>query len=383
MSPKEDDRVPRPKRWREHSEESNFFGQDRKSEKYARKLASAKDRSKYKKTDLRKQSKSKEIKSINEELERGRVLSIASQGIFVDVRGEIVTCTLRGVLKKDKTLAKNLIVVGDFVRFERTSAGEGLIEHIEPRRSLLSRAENLSRKKEQLIAANIDQVLITVSVALPALKPSLVDRYIIAAQKGDMEPIIVINKIDLLESEDEDKATLEQERALYGEMLKAYQIAGIPVISVSTKTGQGIDLLKEAMKDKVSVFSGQSGVGKSSLINTMTGHELRVGELVEKTQKGSHTTTTAHLIPLEFGGWCIDTPGIKSFGVWNLDKEEVEHHFPEIFTCGHQCRFPDCSHTGEEECAVIDAVEKGKISPLRYESYCALMQSISRDHFRR
>lgn len=313
---------------------------------------------------------------------RGRVLSIASQGIIVESEGEILTCTLRGSLKKDRTQFKNLVTVGDFVFFERSGTNDGLIVHVEPRRTVLSRAENLSRRKEQLIASNIDQVIITVSVVSPDLKPSLVDRYIIATQKGGMEPVIVVNKIDLLENA-EDSPEIEAEKELYQNFLKAYEAAGIPVISMSTKTGEGIDALKLVMKDKASVFSGQSGVGKSSLINAVSGKNLRVGGLVERTNKGTHTTTTAQLIPLEMGGWCIDTPGIKSFGVWDLDREVVEHYFPEIFDCGANCKFPDCSHLHEAGCAVVDAVEKGEISWMRYESYQTLRQSLSEGHFRR
>ncbi len=371
-----------PKHWLGCDVEADYFGDERKLSKQERKLASAKDRSKYKKTDQRKQVKQKEFDLEKEQLERGRVLSIASQGIIVDVNGETVSCILRGVLKKDKTQAKNLVTVGDFVLFERSPANEGLIVHVEPRHSALSRAENLSRHKVQLIAANIDQVIITTSLVLPELKPSLIDRYIIAAHKGGMEPLIVVNKIDLLETS-ENKELVLQEKESFEELLKAYPAVGVPVIPVSTLTGEGLDLLKQAMRDKASVFSGQSGVGKSSLINAITGHDLRIGEMVDKTKKGSHTTTTAQLLRLDFGGWCIDTPGIKSFGVWNLEKDEVEAYFPEIFECGRDCKYPDCSHMSEEGCAVVEAVESGKISFLRYESYATLMQSVSEDHFRR
>lgn len=371
------------KHWVGCNLEADYFGEDRKIGKADRKKASAKDRSKYKKTDQRKQSNQpKERPPETEGLERGRVLSIASQGIIVDVNGELVKCSLRGVLKKEKTQFKNLVTVGDFVLFER-NAGEGFIAYVEPRRSVLSRAENLSRRKEQLIAANIDQVMITVSVVSPVLKTPLIDRYIIATQKGGMEPILIVNKIDLLQSEDVDPIIRDIDAEIYKELLIAYQAAGIPVIAVSTVTGEGIDKLKAAMKDKASVFSGQSGVGKSSLINAVTGRDLRIGDIVGKTQKGSHTTTMAHLLPLDFGGWCIDTPGIKSFGVWDLDKEEVELYFPEIFDYGHKCRFPDCSHIREEGCAVITAVENEEISPLRYESYLSLMESVTEDHKRR
>lgn len=384
MNQREHDEEILPKRWISCPIEAEYFGDDRKSSKAERKLASAKDRSKYKKTDQRKQAKQqKDYKIEKELLERGRVLSIASQGIFVESQGETLLCTLRGVLKKDKTQSKNLVTVGDFVLFEKDASGEGLIAFVEPRRTILSRAENLSRKKEQLIAANIDQVIITVSVVSPALKPSLVDRYIIATQKGNMTPLVVVNKIDLLNDPAVEEATQEQQRELYRAFLEAYRSAGVPVISISAVTGEGVEELKQAMQGKASVFSGQSGVGKSSLINAVAGHSLRIGKIVDKTNKGTHTTTTAQLLPLDFGGWCIDTPGIKSFGIWDLEREEIEHYFPEIFTTGRRCRFPDCSHLSEEGCAVVKAVEEGNISPLRYESYQALIESHNQEHFRR
>ncbi len=374
----------RPKHWIGCEIENEYFGEERKADKLARKQASAKDRSKYKKTDQRKESNQpKDFKGNREDYVEGRVLSIASQGVIVDVNGEFLTCMLRGSLKKEKTQYKNLVTVGDIVLIEPGSPSEGSIVFVEPRKTVLSRAENLSRRKEQLIAANIDQVLITCSVVSPALKPSLIDRYIIAAQKGRMNPIIVINKIDLLQSKDVDPVFLEKEINTYQELLKAYQMANIPVISLSSVTGEGIDLLKRQMANQASVFSGQSGVGKSSLINEVTGQSLRIGGMVKKTNKGAHTTSTAQLLRLEFGGWCIDTPGIKSFGVWDLAKEELEQYFPEIFTRGRQCRFPDCSHLQEEGCAVISAVDNGEISHLRYESYISLMLNSDEGYMRR
>lgn len=375
------------RRWIGCPIEEEYFGDERKSGKQARKIAKAKDRSKYKKTDREKFQKSsdlhKNIKVTKENLLKGRVLSIASQGIIVDHEGVSYTCTLRGLLKKEKNQMKNLVTVGDFVLFEVSTGDEGLIAHVEPRHSILSRADNLSRRKEQLIAANIDQVLVTVSVVSPPLKPFLVDRYIIAASKGNMEPVILINKIDLLQDKTIDAVLLEQEKELYDEFLTAYQSAGIPVIPISATTGEGIAALKEVMKDKASVFSGQSGVGKSSLINAVTGHSLRVGKIVDKTQKGSHTTSTTNLLPLEFGGWCIDTPGIKSFGVWDLKKDDIEKYFAEIHHWGEQCRYPNCAHLHEQDCAVMHALEEGKISPLRYQSYQYLMMSVSQQHVRR
>ncbi len=356
----------------------------RKESRQDRKRAMAKDRSKYKKTDQKKLAaaadQQKNMKLDYENLLRGRVLTIVPQGILVEHEGEEYTCTLRGLLKKDKTQSKNLVTVGDLVLFEKVTGNEGIIANVEPRKSVLSRADNLDRRKNQMIAANVDQVLITTSVVNPPLKTSILDRYIIAAHMGGLEPIIVINKIDLLKSEDPE---IVLQKEMYDEALKAYAHAGVRVISISAETGEGMENLKEAMKDKVSVFSGQSGVGKTSLINELTGLDLRIGKTVDRTKKGSHTTSYSQLIPLEFGGWCVDTPGIRSFGVWDLDRKDIDDYFDEIQEASHECKYPDCTHTQEQGCAVMAAVEAGKISPLRYESYLMLVDSISQEHHRR
>jgi ribosome biogenesis GTPase len=377
----------RHKKWVACPLEDDYFGDERKVHRLERKMASKHDRSKYKKTDQDQQAKleAQRVPKFHENsFEKGRVISIVSQGNIVMSEGKEILCTLKGLLKKDRSQAKNLVTVGDFVLFERTSEGEGIIVHVEPRKTILSRADNLSRRKEQLIASNIDQVLITTSVLTPPLKPSLVDRYIIAAQKGGMEPIILINKVDLLEGLDasEDPLIL-QEKELFEDFVKGYRQIGLCVIPVSTITGEGVEALHQVMTDKSSVFSGQSGVGKSSLINTLLGSSIPTGQVVHRTKKGAHTTTTTRLIPLAFGGWCVDTPGIKSFGVWDLGKEELESYFAEIYETGHLCKYPNCSHLHEQDCAVKDAVEEGKISLLRYESYHDLLYSISQKHLRR
>lgn len=371
---------PRPKRWVGCSTEEAYFGDDRKHGKEDRKRASAKDRSKYKKTDQAK--KKQQIKSLKDAELRGRVLSITPQGTIVEYENKLYVCSLKGSLKKEKTEFKNLISVGDWVHFNVTTEKEGMIVHVEPRKTVFMRADQLSQRKAQLIASNIDQVLITISVVSPRLKPGLVDRYIIASQKGGMQPIIVVNKIDLLQKSS-DNPLIEDEKSLYEAFLEAYSTLDIPVVSISTLTGEGIEELKEIMKDKSSVFSGQSGVGKSSLLNKVAGFNLRVGDIVEKTKKGTHTTTTTNLLQLPFGGWCIDTPGIQSFGVWDLKKNEIEQYFSEIFACGTKCKYPDCSHHTEPGCAVREAVENQEISLIRYDSYLYLMDSVSREHLRR
>lgn len=367
--------------------EEEFYTSDRKESRNERKLASNKDRSKYKKTDQDQLKKRNALANTQnmDHLKLGRVLAISPEGITVSCEEKNYICSLKGSLKQDKNRIKNLVAVGDFVRFEEKGGNQGCIARIEERRSILSRADNLSRNKEQLIAVNIDQVLITASVVIPPLKPFLVDRYIIAAQKGNMEPVIIINKIDLLQSpiDEIDSEKLEQEKALYKDFIQTYQALGFKVIPISVDTGEGVEELKAAMHQKTSVFSGQSGVGKSSLINLITGTDLATGDVVQRTNKGSHTTTTTHLVPLEEGGFCIDTPGIKSFGVWELQVDEVASYFPEIIEASSQCRFPDCAHLNEPGCAVKAAAEENRISPLRFASYCALMASVSEEHRQR
>ncbi|NGX37705.1 MAG: putative ribosome biogenesis GTPase RsgA [Chlamydiae bacterium] len=348
-------------------QEEAFHGKEKKNYKKERKILSKKDRSQYKKTDLEKRKKPSP--PTGEHFKRGRVLAIMANGILVDFEDILYTCALRGILKKENLRIKNLIAVGDFVLFEPQEDLSGSIAYVEERHSILSRAEQISRRKEQLIAVNIDQVLITSSVVIPPLKPNLIDRYIIAALKGNMDPIIVINKIDLL-------VDSEKEKTFFDEVLTIYQALEIPLYPVSTLTGEGMEALKTAMQKKSSVFSGQSGTGKTSLINAITGSNLLTGEVISKTRKGSHTTTHTHLLPIEEEGFCVDTPGIKSFGMWDLKKEEVQHYFFEIADYATSCKFLNCSHMQEPDCAVQKALEDGEISRLRFDSYCALIASL-------
>ncbi len=363
MNSKYDDRL---------SYEEEFHTDKNKLSRKEKKRVTEGDRSKYKKTD-QDQLKKNLLIPLEEKGLKGRVLGILPDGTRVEHEGKIYLCGLKGSLKKEKSKSKNLIAVGDFVRFEIGQQESGVIIKVEPRRSILSRADNLHRRKEQLIAVNIDQVIITSSIHLPSLKPFLIDRYIIAAQKGNMDPVIVINKIDSLQDGTEEQAILL-------ECAAAYKALSIPFLLVSTFTGQGIKELKILMQNKSSVFSGQSGVGKSSLINAVTGLELKTGDMVYKTLKGSHTTTTTQLIPLLEGGFCIDTPGIKSFGIWELESSEIQHYFSEIAEASLKCKFPDCSHQTEGGCAVKEDVENERISPVRYASYCALIETTQTQH---
>lgn len=343
--------------------EEDFHSRDRKQFRKERKQAQQTDRSKYKKTDSESPSPQNPIQ---EGQCRGRVIAITGEGSWVDFENRKYLCSLKGFLKKEKTTSKNLIAVGDWVYFSPTSEKEGIISQVETRSSFLARTD-ISGKKEQLIAVNVDQIIISISIVEPTLKPSLVDRYLISAEKGNLHPVIVINKIDLLE-----QASTE-EKELFRQFLEAYEALGIPILSVSSRTRVGIDALRSLLQNKTSVFSGQSGVGKSSLLNACFGLKLKTGDLAQKTFKGSHTTTTAELLPLPEGGYCVDTPGIRSFGIWKLQKDEVIAHFKEFIPFSKKCKFPNCTHIQEPQCAVIKAHEKGKIHSLRYGSYQILL----------
>jgi len=343
----------------------------RKEQKIARKLASKKDRSKFKKSNLKKWEQKLQQETDNKLAKqsdwiRGRVIAILPEEIKVDTETETFCCTLGGVLKKEFSQSKTLIAVGDFVLIEPVSCR---IVSICERYSVLSRIDHLHKHKQQILATNVDQVLITLSACAPPLKPSLIDRYLIATFKGNMHPVIVINKVDLLEKGSEDDAYCHH-------VVQLYKDLGLSVVLVSAHTGEGIDDLKKAMQGKVSVFSGQSGVGKSSLINAMTGLSLVVGDM-RKIQKGMHTTTSTRLLPLSFGGWCVDTPGIRSFGIWELTQQDLDHYFPEILVLSQQCHYTDCSHTHEPHCHVRTALQAGELSSLRYESYIKLKKELS------
>jgi len=346
--------------------EEEFHKGHRKEERAERKLLSEKDRSKFKKSGHDK----KPSEATYSTLPIGIVLSITGEKIIIDVEGKEYFCSLKGSLKKEKGIYKNLITVGDFVRLNIENE-EGQIFYVEKRKSELTRVDKTGRKK-QLIAANIEQAFITMSVVVPPFKPNLVDRFLISAKKGNIYPIVIINKYDLLKANNSS----DDEKALSNNFLKDYSKLGYLIVCVSCKTMLGIDTIKELMIGKSSVFVGQSGVGKSSLINKTTEYNLKIGTVVHKTYKGAHTTTRAQLLPLKKGGFCIDTPGIKSFGLWDLKKEDVVDHFHEIKEIGNYCYYPNCTHIDEPNCAVKEACGEDKISSLRFESYISLMKEI-------
>ncbi len=342
-----------------------LFAPTKREMRLERKIQRRADVSKYKQSDQQK----KRPKEAPEGLLLGKVIYIRSQDVDIAAGDALYTCSLKGSFKLEKNLKKNLLVVGDEVFFDPVAR---LIHHIAPRKSVLCRQDHFHRLMQHMVAANVDQVLITVSVAEPALKLSIIDRYIIAAQKGNLSPIIVINKSDLAPS-------YPEESLLAQECLRIYPPLGIPTLIVSAHTGGNMEALSAILKDKVSVFSGQSGTGKTLLINRLTGLDLKIGS-IRAVGKGAHTTTAARLLPLPFGGWCVDTPGIRSFGIFQLEKSDLREGFPDLFE--GKCAFADCWHTGEQGCSIPHAIENRKLSPLRLASYHALLTSLDEERLR-
>lgn len=353
--------------------EEQFHSDDRKEAKKTRKKATAKDRSKYKKTD----------QPLSEEtpppLNKGEVLGIVMQVLpenssLVKVKEEVLLCPFKGSLRYEKTQERNILAVGDHVHVQITWGHGGLITYVHPRNSFLYRYENNSIKR-QLLACNIDQVFISVSVLMPRIKPHLIDRYIIAAKEGNLTPILLFNKIDLLTSPPPSlsQEEVKQAKSLYKELKALYQSLGILVLSISCETHKGFKELKAAMEGKVSVFSGQSGVGKTSIINHLLGSDFATKEVMTQSHKGAHTTTSSRLIEMGKETYSVDTPGIKSFGVGIIEAQKIHDYFEEIRYHAALCKFARCTHSHEPGCKVKEAVARGEISPLRYLSYCNLM----------
>jgi ribosome biogenesis GTPase len=293
----------------------------------------------------------------------GRVIRIHGlQSVVEAADGTLYRCAVRRLLKSLVTDERSVVTTGDRVWFRDAGNGEGMIERVEPRHGVLTRA---SRRREHVLVANVDQLVIVMSLVEPDLKPHLIDRYLATAQRGELAPILCLNKADLVEH-----ANLQPLIGFYSQL-------GIPTLLTSAKTGEGVDRLRELLKDRATVFSGQSGVGKSSLLNALQPDlALKVSTVSEVNQKGRHTTTTAELIKLEFGGWVVDTPGVRQLQLWDVIPEEVEGFFAEFRPFVALCAFPDCTHTHEKNCAVKRAVDRRQISMRRYHSYIGMFTGV-------
>ena len=304
----------------------------------------------------------------------GKGLVIRSTGSWYSVKtdlGDILDCRIKGKLRMKEVRTTNPVAVGDRVEFElqhdETSKDgvTGIISGVEPRKNyIIRKASNLS-KESQIIAANIDHAYIVVTVNYPITLPGFIDRYLISALAYRIPASLVFNKIDLYTEKDYEK--LE-------EYLNTYESIGYKCYQVSAEKNFNISSLFDDLKGQISLFSGLSGVGKSSILNRIDPTlELKTGLISDHHQQGKHTTTFAEMFEIKGGGYLIDTPGIRGFGVIDMEKTEISHYFPEMFGLLGQCRFFNCTHVHEPGCAVKSAWEKGEIPATRYESYLSLI----------
>jgi ribosome biogenesis GTPase len=299
-------------------------------------------------------------------LQTGTVLR-ARSGFYTILtdNGATIESHIRGRVKKDRQ-ASELAVIGDRVTIASMPDGTGMIEQVEPRRTKFSRRQPGPRGvwREDLLVANVDQVLVVFAVADPPPHVRLIDRFLVVAEVNEVNPVLVANKVDLV--------GVDGARATFGE----YERIGYAVHYVSAKAGIGIDGLRERLAGRVSVVTGPSGVGKSTLLNAVQpGLHLATGDVSEVLHKGRHTTVSAELIPVESaaGGWVADTPGLRELGLFEIPREEIAWGFPEMRPFLGSCAFNDCTHLHEPRCAVRAAVQRHDIADARYESYRRLV----------
>lgn len=301
---------------------------------------------------------------------------LKSTGIHYRVLGEsgaIYDCSIRGKLRTREFDITNPVAVGDNVIIETDKKNTaGLITEVEPRRNyILRKSSNLSRQA-QIIAANIDQVFLMITIKLPETPVEFIDRFLISAEAYRIPAKIIINKIDLYDQYDIEKMD-------YIESM--YTRIGYEVIKVSLRDKMNIEMLKEKLKDKINLVSGNSGVGKSTLLNELNSAlNLKTGEISDYHKQGKHITTFPEMHRMPFGGFVIDTPGIRGFGIVDMEKNEIYHFFPEIFKTSKDCRYNNCLHLDEPGCAVREAVKNGSIDYLRYRSYLNIMEGDDRKY---
>lgn len=296
-------------------------------------------------------------------------LVLRSAGKWYDVKaedGRKVLCQIRGKLRLRGFSTTNPLAAGDLVEFQPESDGTGTIVAVSDRRNyIIRKSVNLSREA-QIVAANLDQAILVVTLANPVTHTGFIDRFLVTAEAYGIPVLLVFHKSDQYEGESED--------VLEG-CMEVYRKIGYPCMRTSLVSGEGLGELAECLRDKVTLISGQSGTGKSSLVNHfIPGLDLRTQEVSGWSGKGQHTTTFAEMHPLPSGGYLVDTPGIKGFGLVDIPRDELGHYFREFFHLLPECRFANCSHTNEPGCAVIHALEEGAIAASRYESYLSMRE---------
>ena len=305
---------------------------------------------------------------------KGRVIkSTGSWYLLRNEAGEIFKARIRGKFRLENIRHTNPVSVGDFVEFEVDKDGLAVIHKIHERKNyIIRRSVNLS-KKSHIIASNIDKAFLVVTLDNPKTSFGFIDRFLVTAEAYQIPVMLVFNKMDSY-----DEKLLEEVN--YYKFI--YENIGYETLEVSARTGLNIEKLKLELKDITSLISGHSGVGKSTLMNVLHPQlNLKTSEVSDFNQKGQHTTTFAEMYEWPFGGFSIDTPGIKEFGLVEMEKEEIQQYFPEIFKLKSECKFDNCIHLNEPKCAVIEAVENGEIAPSRYESYTGFLDEVLNNSF--
>ena len=292
--------------------------------------------------------------------------------------GSTVDCKIKGNFRIKGIRSTNPVAVGDRVIVSSPSTGGGQegvwITEIEDRRNYIIRKSINLSKQSHILAANVDQALLVVTVVKPETSTTFIDRFLASAEAYCVPVILIFNKTDLLD---------EEERHYQDMMIQLYDTIGYECHAISAVTGDGVEPLKEKLEGKITLLSGNSGVGKSTLINRLAPHaNQRVADISEAHQTGTHTTTFSEMIPLTSNSWLIDTPGIKGFGTFDMEREELTSYFKEIFEFSKQCRFSDCTHTHEPGCAVLKAVEDHYIAQSRYQSYLSMLEDKDENKYR-
>jgi len=296
--------------------------------------------------------------------------STGSWYLVKDENGKFFQARIKGKFKIDDITSTNPIAVGDIVDIDPENELEDtvMVSVIHDRKNYINRRSPANKRLHHIIASNIDQSLLVATLREPRTSQGFIDRFLVACESFHVPAIVVLNKADLFR---------EKEKKQYGAWKEMYEEIGYRVLLTSTQTGEGIEELRELLKDKTTLMSGHSGVGKSTLINSLLPElELKTREVSGWSGKGMHTTTFAEMFDLPFGGSIIDTPGMREFGLVDIPKQELSHYFPEMRRVLHDCQFNNCLHTDEPDCAVKDAVEQEIISVDRYISYCTILESL-------
>lgn len=300
-------------------------------------------------------------------MKTGRIIQSTGKWYKVTCDGETVDSRLPGRFRLDKKEVTNPVAVGDYVDIEIGDDGTGLITTIHDRENYVPRQATHGRRGEQILVSNIDRAWVVQSIRQPKLNLGFVDRFLVTCEAYEVHAGIIINKMDLAKKNQKEMA--EEIRILYESL--GYKVA------LTSAEDDDVDELKDEIRGKTSVFIGPSGVGKTSLLNRIEpGLDLRVGEISSYSQKGKHTTTYAQLIPLSGDGYIVDTPGIREFGLVQIDKAELSLYFPEMAEPRQQCKFYNCTHYHEPKCGVVAAFENGEIDPGRYNSYLNMLESL-------